>query len=49
MPNFWKTLGVGIVIIVALITFLPEDIINLIGRFALGWMIVDIVSPFFKE
>lgn len=41
-----KKIAVGLIIILAIFAFLPMDIIDLIGRFALGWMVMDIVDEF---
>jgi hypothetical protein len=42
--NFLKTLAVGILVILLIFTLLPMVMIDVIGKFAIGWLVMDLVS-----
>jgi hypothetical protein len=44
-----KKILVGITVILLVYAFLPFTVIDVLGRFALGWMIMDLVSYFITE
>lgn len=44
-----KKLLVGVAVILLIYAFLPLAVIDILGKIALGWMIMDIVDFFMKE
>jgi hypothetical protein len=44
-----KKILVGATAILLIYAFLPFAVIDLLGRFALGWMIMDIVNDFMGD
>jgi hypothetical protein len=44
-----KKILVGITVILLVYAFLPFTVIDLLGTFALGWMIMDIVNDFMGD
>lgn len=47
--NFLTRLAIGLTAILALYAFVPKDVLQMIGNFAIGWMIMNIVDYFFGE
>ena len=47
--NFLTKIAIGITIILAIYAFIPMVWIDIIGKFALGWMVMDIVDHFFGD
>ena len=43
----WKKFAVAITLIVAIYAFLPVVAIDVLCKFALGWMLMDIVNVIF--
>ena len=43
----WKKFAVAVILILAIFAFLPMVAVDILSRFALGWMIVDIVNSIF--
>jgi len=48
MKLFTK-LAIAITIILAIYAFLPLVWIDLLGRFAIGWLVMDVVTLFYKD
>jgi hypothetical protein len=44
-----KRFLVGLTLILVIFAFFPMDVIDFLGKFALGWMIMDLVSYFITE
>ena len=42
--NFLKSLAIGIVVIILIFTLLPMAVIDGLGKFAIGWLVMDLVS-----
>lgn len=47
--SMFMRLAIAITIILALYAFIPMVWINILGYFAIGWLVMDIVDHFFKE
>ena len=47
--NMWKRLAVGCVAVVVVYAVLPANAIDVLGKFAIGWMLMDIVNTFFDR
>jgi hypothetical protein len=45
----FKTIAIAVLIILLVYAFLPLNVIDYIGKFALGWMIVDMVAVFTEK
>ena len=48
MDIFWKKLILVIVVAVAIYLLLPATGIDLLGKFAIGWMLSDLANAVFK-
>jgi hypothetical protein len=44
MNNMFLKFGISLLIILIIYTILPLAVINVLGYFALGWMLYDIVN-----
>lgn len=44
-----KKIAIGLLVILLVYAVLPLDVIDFLGKFALGYMIMDIVDFFFGE
>jgi hypothetical protein len=44
-----KKILISLAVIIVIYAFLPTNIIDFISKFALGWMIVDIVTLFIED
>ena len=42
--NFLKTLAIGVVVILLIYAVLPMVLIDVLGKFAIGWLVMDLVS-----
>lgn len=45
----WKKIAVAVTLILAIYAFLPMVAIDMLGKFAIGWMLMDIVNYYVKE
>jgi hypothetical protein len=45
----FKKLLIGIIVIVLVYTLLPMNVIDFMGKFAIGWVIMDIVDKFVED
>ena len=44
-----KKLLIGIIVIVLVYALLPMNVIDFMGKFAIGWVIMDIVDKFVED
>ena len=47
--EMWKRIAVAALIILLIYTVLPLTVIDILGKFALGWMIMDIINMRFDR
>jgi len=44
MNNFWKRLLFVVVLAALIFALLPMTVIDILGKFAIGWMLADIAN-----
>lgn len=49
MNIIFKKFAIALAIILAIYAFIPSEAINVLGKFALGWMIMDLITNFFDR
>lgn len=47
--EFWKRIALATVIILLIYAVLPFTVIDVLGKFAIGWLVVDLVNVFFDR
>lgn len=45
----WKKIAIAVTVILAMYAFVPMVVIDFIGKFAIGWMLMDIINQYVKE
>ena len=45
----WKKIALAVVVILLIYAVLPINAIDILGKFAIGWMIMDLVNTFFDR
>ena len=44
--EFWKRVSLGCVAVLLVYAVLPVTAIDILGKFAIGWMIMDLINTF---
>ena len=47
--ELWKRIAIAVLIILLIYAVLPFNVIDVLGKFALGWMIMDLINKFFDR
>lgn len=47
--EMWKRISIAVLIILLIYAVLPFTVIDVLGKFALGWMIMDLINKFFDR
>ena len=47
--EMWKRIAIAALIILLIYAVLPFTVIDVLGKFALGWMIMDLINIFFDR
>ena len=47
--EMWKRIAIAVLIILLIYAVLPFNVIDVLGKFALGWMIMDLINKFFDR
>jgi hypothetical protein len=47
--ELWKRIAIAVLIILLIYAVLPFTVIDVLGKFALGWMIMDLINKFFDR
>ena len=47
--EMWKRIAIAALIILLIYAVLPFIVIDILGKFALGWMIMDLINKFFDR
>ena len=45
----WKRIAIATLIILLIYAVLPLTAIDILGKFAIGWMIMDLINAFFDR
>lgn len=44
-----KKIAIAFTVIAVIFAFIPMDVIEVLGKFAIGWMVMDFANYFMKE
>ena len=47
--EMWKRIAIAALIILLIYAVLPFNVIDVLGKFAIGWMIMDLINTFFDR
>ena len=47
--EMWKRIAIAALIILLIYAVLPFTVIDVLGKFAIGWMIMDLINVFFDR